>query len=512
MPDLATPVFAAGIATNVSCTIATTGSSADCTLTNHAANVLVMITVATKSVIVNATSVTVGGDSARNRVNITDGHTAVTLQLYHIFRSSPGTETVSVTLNGSASFAVTADCFTGTATSPAIGDPITSLRGFGETAPVSSEIQFGIFGPSMWRVYMGIAVAGGNNTISTITPGVNQTEISKAALKDGGITAESNYEDTNQSVTLSATLGASGDGTLYWIAVGAPIFPAPTTELVTTQNDFWTPLTAIGTLVSPNQIVSGIIATVIAGVILYLLFDRKKKTSVVTIGEVQRAGTVVQNIYVSRDNDPESSKRIIEGIPDQLFVGEPRAHREPIQGQHSDDLRGLIKKVTQSALGSDPLTPIVADALEIARTLKKDEESRWLERELYGYEKRPTDQPNTFPDYRRVSAKIPVQLSGITASGEVSENFDIDRTLFVSFSVKRLEDTVNGARSRGAIELVLWMTTPKELSDLAKEQNAQVTSEKTGKTPFLVQINDLERLLSELRLRIHRFATSLATG
>jgi len=267
IPNLTMPVFASGIATNVSCWKAATGSSTNCTLTDHAANVLIMITVATKSVIVRATSVTVGGDSATNDINITDGDTAVTAQLYHAFRSSPGTEIVSVTLNGSASFAVTADCFTGTRTSlPFFGEPKTSLRGYGETAPVKSGIEFDTFGPSMWRVYMGIAVAGANNTISTITLGANQTEISKA-FKDG-ITAESNYEDTNQSVTLPATLGVPGDGTLYWIEVGAPIFPAPITEYLTStpsatviltktsiqtstppQNDFWTPVNAIGTLV-----------------------------------------------------------------------------------------------------------------------------------------------------------------------------------------------------------------------------------------------------------------------
>jgi hypothetical protein len=265
-----------------------------------------------------------------------------------------------------------------------------------------------------------------------------------------------------------------------------------------------------------NPIVSGLIVTVtggvIVGVILYFLFGRKKKASGVTIGEVQRGGTVVQNIFVGRDNDPESSKRIIDGIPDQLFVGEPRAHPQPVQRQPNGDQRGLIEKVAGSALGNDPLTPIVADALEIARTLKKDEESRWLERELYGYEKRPTDQPNTFPEYRRVPATIPVRLSGITTSGKVAEDLNLERTLFVSFPVKRLEDMVNGARSRDAMELVFWMTTPKELSDLAKELKAQVTSENMGKTPFLVQISDLERLLSELRLRIHKFAMSLATS
>jgi hypothetical protein len=84
--------------------------------------------------------------------------------------------------------------------------------------------------------------------------------------------------------------------------------------------------------------------------------------------------------------------------------------------------------------------------------------------------------------------------------------------LFVSFPVSRIEETVNGARSRDAEQLVFWMSTPKEFTDLAKEQSAQISSENAGKTPFLVQISDLERLLSEVRLRIHRFAANLATS
>jgi hypothetical protein len=258
-----------------------------------------------------------------------------------------------------------------------------------------------------------------------------------------------------------------------------------------------------------SELVVIVIGGVIVGVILYVLFYRKQKAPVVTIREVQRGGIVVQNINVGRDTDPESSKRITEGIPDQLFVGEPRAHTEPIREPYYGNIRDLIQKVAHSALGSDPLTPIIGDALEIARTLKRDEESRWLKRELYGYEERPTDQPKTFPDYRRVTTKVPIRVSGITKWGEtLSRDFDIERTLFVSLPVNRIEDTVSGARSRGALELVFWMNTPKEFSEMAREQNAQIASENAGKTPFIVQINDLERLLSELRLRIHKFVTA----
>ena len=42
---------------------------------------------------------------------------------------------------------------------------------------------------------------------------------------------------------------------------------------------------------------------------------------------------------------------------------------------------------------------------------------------------------------------------------------------------ENLEDTVNGARSRDAVELVFWMETPKEYLDFAKEQKAQIASE-----------------------------------
>jgi hypothetical protein len=259
---------------------------------------------------------------------------------------------------------------------------------------------------------------------------------------------------------------------------------------------------------SSNQIFAGTVAAVLAGIILFTLFGRKKEASVI-IGEVQRGGTVIQNIYTSQGNAPESSKRILERIPDQLFVREPRVRSSQVQVEPSEDVRGLIQKVAQNALGSSPLTAIVADALEISRTLKKDEESRWLKRELYGYEKKPSDQPSTFPEYRRISARIPIRLSASTTTGPRSEDLNVERTLFVSFPVKRLEDTVSGARSRDALELVFWMDTPEEFSDLAKEQHAQISSERAGKTPFIVQINDLERLLSELRLRIHRFVTSL---
>ncbi len=237
----------------------------------------------------------------------------------------------------------------------------------------------------------------------------------------------------------------------------------------------------------------------------YAEWDLKKNDA---IREVKKGVTVNQIISIKGGNDPERSKRIVDRIPDQLFVGEPRIRVKQVEEHPSEDVRGLIEEVRQRALGSGPLTPIVADALKIARTLKKNEESTWLERELYGYETRPIDQPNTFPEYRRVPAKIHHRLEAVTITGPVTNEFVVDRTLFVSFSVMRIEDTVNGARSRDAVELVFWMKTPKEYLDLAKEQKAQIASENPGKTPFIVQISDLERLLSELRLRIHRFVTA----
>jgi hypothetical protein len=56
------------------------------------------------------------------------------------------------------------------------------------------------------------------------------------------------------------------------------------------------------------------------------------------------------------------------------------------------------------------------------------------------------------------------------------------------------------------------MPTPNYLVDTAKEQGATITSDEPGKAPFIVEVMDLERLLSDLRLRIHRFITTSQTA
>jgi hypothetical protein len=260
-----------------------------------------------------------------------------------------------------------------------------------------------------------------------------------------------------------------------------------------------------------RQFLVEIIAAVVAGVILYLLVERRKKTSertsVVTIEEAPRGGLVVHNIYAGRDSVGKLTMTIAEEIPEELIIGVTRVHGKP-RRERLKDINGLIQKVLQSVLEDVPLALVVADALTIARTLRKDEESRWLERELYGYEASPTDQPNTFPEYRRISTKIPIRLHAFTTEGEKSEDFAVERTLFVSFPIVRIEDTAKRARIRNADELVFWIQTPRELSDLAREQGARATSDSPGRIPCLVQISDLERIVSELRLRIHKFVSA----
>lgn len=297
----------------------------------------------------------------------------------------------------------------------------------------------------------------------------------------------------------------------WWLSVIAVLLIAYAVYAIvgsiSAATDLWNFTLHVTNDLSSNAIFSGTVAAVLAGIILYVLFGRKKESPVIT-QNVQGGATVIQNIYLGEGNSPESSKRILEKIPDQLFVPQSRSRVRPVQPVASENLEGLIQKVAQNALGSGPLTPLVADALEIARTLNRDEESRWLQRELYGYERIPSDQPNTFPEYRRISGRIPIRLEAITTTGPHSEDVNVERILFVSFPVKRVEETASGARSRDAAELVFWIDTPEEFSELAREQNAQITSEHVGKTPFIAQIGDLERLLSELRLRIHRFVTA----
>lgn len=249
----------------------------------------------------------------------------------------------------------------------------------------------------------------------------------------------------------------------------------------------------------------GVIATVLGvavGAIALYVEVRRRDTSTI----VQQAGKgAIQQLVINSPNTNVVNQDLTTNTG-ELFASSHRKHEgiHPVSQTTVPQRQEILDNVLNE---TSPLAPLIGKTLQIARELGKIEESRWLERELYAYEKRPDDQPTTFPEYRRIPAIATIRMTGFTTTGPIDEEINAERTIFVSFPISQIENDVTGARRNGSEKFVFWMPTPDDLVP-PKELKATVTSEKPGHTPFIVELRSLEKLLNSLRLSIHKFIST----
>jgi hypothetical protein len=255
--------------------------------------------------------------------------------------------------------------------------------------------------------------------------------------------------------------------------------------------DFWTQVGVIATVL-------GVAVGVVA---LYFEVCRRGTSTV-----VQQTGKgAIQQLVINSPNSTVINRNFTKGTGDLLASG----HRK--HGKITPVLRSTVRQrqeiIDNVLKETSPLAPLIGRTLQIAKELGKVEESRWLERELYGYEKIPDDQPSTFPEYRRIHATATIHMTGFTTGGPIDEEINVERMLFVSFPISWIENSVRSARRNGAEELVFWMPTSDDLVP-PKELRATLTSDKPGRTPFIVEVGSLEKLLYSVRLSIHKFIST----
>ena len=247
----------------------------------------------------------------------------------------------------------------------------------------------------------------------------------------------------------------------------------------------------------------GVIATVAGvGVSVIALYFQLRRRNIGT--PVQEAGNnAAQQIVI---NSPNSINQNFSNTR-ELFA--PGRRRDNNTFRNSRTAIPSTQEIIDHVLdNSFDLAPLVGKTLQIARSMGRAEESRWLERELYGYERIPDDQPTTFPEYRRVLGNVRIQMTGVTTSGPFDNQTNAERTIFVSFPVNQIESDVRNARRNRTDRLIFWLPIPQEWIP-PRNLNATVTSDRQGHAPFIVEIRSLERLLHLLRLSIHRFVTTI---
>jgi hypothetical protein len=159
--------------------------------------------------------------------------------------------------------------------------------------------------------------------------------------------------------------------------------------------------------------VATIIGTVVA--IIALSHSRRKDSAGTTVQQVGKKNTI---IFI--DGDISAISQEAKGsLHDTIFVPNLPMPKKPVAiNSHSFSIQEIANNILNERMS---LTPLVGHTLQIAKQLGKSEEETWLERELYGYDKIPRDQPNTFPEYRRIPTTVHIQMTGIMQTGPFLE-------------------------------------------------------------------------------------------
>lgn len=199
------------IANDASITQSAVNSSSSSKALNHAANVLVLISVASNSVLVS--SITVGSVSATKLSAPTAS--SPHHELWYAWVAAAGNDTVTVNMASACDHDWTAASLTGTVTS-SFFECTNSATGSSTAASV--VVNAGTTGR---RIIEAVAMWNGNAS-HTMTPASGQTEINQIImLSTVYLGDEVNYRDDSAQRTMTVNFSSLGN----WVAIGTAILP-----------------------------------------------------------------------------------------------------------------------------------------------------------------------------------------------------------------------------------------------------------------------------------------------
>lgn len=272
---------------------------------------------------------------------------------------------------------------------------------------------------------------------------------------------------------------------------------------------------AAGYIEYSNQIIAiiGIVITIIIALIGWKLsrshragrFNASNGSSV-QFQQVEKANNVIQ---VNFTGSGELQKPKIEVSKGKMIIGDKAKKRDKKIGKPTDELVEFVKaNIFQS---QEPLSDLLSKSIEIAKRLDKKDDLYWLERELYGAEEwsskkgteaRSTSDKRLFPDYRTVKAKVTVDF---VLSGGRHEVKEYEFNFFLGMSTIEIERIVKDAGN--LTQLLMRTTLPEDWVKLAKKHD--LNFERQEKVPYIIDVADLKRILEQIRLRVHKFVSSL---
>jgi hypothetical protein len=196
------------------------GGHLDCNLT-HAANVLVIITIAVYGTAYYPSYVRVGGDDATILAQIANTSNQ-RFEVRYIFRASGGTEAISVGYSGVANITCVALSLLGTVRSEPFIETLSTNQGYTTSKPFSFSVN--VAAGSVGRIVLqccGVHCQYVNSNV-TIAPTAPQTELAEQLDSTSyGMSAEINGLNSQDAETMQATATVtSGGGTSYWATAG----------------------------------------------------------------------------------------------------------------------------------------------------------------------------------------------------------------------------------------------------------------------------------------------------
>jgi hypothetical protein len=148
------------------------------------------------------------------------------------------------------------------------------------------------------------------------------------------------------------------------------------------------------------------------------------------------------------------------------------------------------------------LSPILASCIDIARSLNRESDAIWMERESFGAPEwrnsAIVDVTDSliFPDYRLIDAKMYLNYKKEGDSYPTIEEYNVP--VFESRPVYLVENAVLDAQSENADYIEFNAPTPLQCSSMASLGEF---------VPMAINVRDYEIILKEIKRRIYDFIT-----
>lgn len=166
-----------------------------------------------------------------------------------------------------------------------------------------------------------------------------------------------------------------------------------------------------------------------------------------------------------------------------------------------------ILDLRQKILSDEPIAPLISRCIELAKKTGLTEDKKWLECELYGFpiiqhegsKKTNVELLPGNPQHRRITGKI--NFLFYDRKTEYEKFIQADYPLFLRQPVTEIEDIIRNFQSEEIIFYIPLPEGPKKEYGLLAD-----------KMPMVCRSQSLKKCVGEIRLKVHKFLSSLSAS